>query len=327
MRRDASATWVWSPARRPWFRSSSWRRWTRQGATNVAGAALLLDRGETGHGGITVRLHLESDPEVVLGPATTADDGSYELENVPTGVYRVSFEFAGYVSVNMPGVAVLNEGVIGLLTARLAPQPMGDNDGDGILDDADPDDDNDGCPDIDDSFPTNPFECSDNDNDGVGDNEDIDDDNDGLFDFEEVSPGEDGFITDPLSADTDGDGTPDPEDPCPTVIGVQRILCAQTNTGTNTPDLQITGFTPASAGAGAALTINGSGFGPDMGFTAVRFGQTGPIVNAELIFEDMVIVEVPPNAIDGPLSVFSNGQVATSTSSFDFRTGARRSST
>ncbi|WP_164503574.1 pre-peptidase C-terminal domain-containing protein [Pleionea sediminis] len=57
-----------------------------------------------------------------------------------------------------------------------------DTDGDGIFDDADLDDDNDGIPDVDDAFPLDPDEYLDSDGDGIGNNEDYDDDNDGLND-------------------------------------------------------------------------------------------------------------------------------------------------
>ena len=65
------------------------------------------------------------------------------------------------------------------------------------------DDDNDGCPDSSDAFPLDPSECSDNDGDGLGDNADPDDDNDGILDTIDnclYTPNAD-------QLDTDGDGT------------------------------------------------------------------------------------------------------------------------
>jgi hypothetical protein len=53
---------------------------------------------------------------------------------------------------------------------------------DGIGNNRDPDDDNDGYPDNADLFPLDPAEWSDADNDGIGDNADPDDDNDLLPD-------------------------------------------------------------------------------------------------------------------------------------------------
>ena len=63
------------------------------------------------------------------------------------------------------------------------------------------------CNDLRDKFPLNAKECSDTDNDGIGNNADPDDDNDGLLDVRE---GE--IKTDPLNPDTDGDGLPNCND-------------------------------------------------------------------------------------------------------------------
>ncbi len=75
--------------------------------------------------------------------------------------------------------------------------PTCDLDGDGIENQNDPDDDNDGVADADDSNPYDPN--SDSDNDGIADN--VETGNDGNYD-----PGTD---TDPLDADTDDDLIPD----------------------------------------------------------------------------------------------------------------------
>ena len=75
-----------------------------------------------------------------------------------------------------------------------------DADNDGIGDNADSDDDNDGIRDIDDDFPNNPVEGTDTDGDGLGNVFDSDDDNDGYLDFEDQLP------LDPTEhIDTDGD--------------------------------------------------------------------------------------------------------------------------
>lgn len=63
-----------------------------------------------------------------------------------------------------------------------------DNDGDGIGDNADPDDDNDLRNDEDDAFPFDPAEWDDSDGDGIGNNADTDDDNDGVPDAEDRDP-------------------------------------------------------------------------------------------------------------------------------------------
>ena len=106
-----------------------------------------------------------------------------------------------------------------------------DFDGDGIPNDQDSDDDNDGVDDVDDAFPLNANEWSDADGDGIGDNADGDDDNDGWTDDIEISCGTDpndffstppdldgDGICDELDDDEDGDGYADsydqfPEDP------------------------------------------------------------------------------------------------------------------
>ena len=88
----------------------------------------------------------------------------------------------------------------------LSPLPSIDSDGDGVPDDED-------------AFPNDPNEQSDNDGDGIGDNADLDDDNDGLLDTEEDANGNgvvDAGETDPLLADTDGDGVDDGDDLFPT---------------------------------------------------------------------------------------------------------------
>ena len=61
-----------------------------------------------------------------------------------------------------------------------------------------------------DAFPNDPNETADFDGDGVGDNGDTDDDNDGLSDEEEAILG-----TDPLDADTDDDDVDDGDDAFP----------------------------------------------------------------------------------------------------------------
>ena len=96
-----------------------------------------------------------------------------------------------------------------------------DFDGDGVGNNADTDDDNDGHADKDDAFPFAVTEHSDNDGDGIGDNKDIDDDNDGVSDNADTFPFNaqehqdtdlDG-IGDNTDTDDDGDGIPDESDP------------------------------------------------------------------------------------------------------------------
>lgn len=72
------------------------------------------------------------------------------------------------------------------------------------------DSDNDGQLDGVDAFPCDSKEYRDSDGDGVGDNADPDDDNDGLSDDQEKAKG-----TDPFKFDTDGDGVGDGKDAFP----------------------------------------------------------------------------------------------------------------
>jgi gliding motility-associated-like protein len=76
-----------------------------------------------------------------------------------------------------------------------------DYDKDGISDELDADDDNDGVTDTEDVFPLDASEDTDTDSDGIGNNADEDDDKDGVTDTE------DAFSLDALEdTDTDGDG-------------------------------------------------------------------------------------------------------------------------
>jgi hypothetical protein len=79
-----------------------------------------------------------------------------------------------------------------------------DTDGDGIGNNADTDDDGDGVLDVNDDFPLNARETVDTDGDAIGNNADLDDDNDGLSDNDEATAG-----TNPLVVDTDGDDLSD----------------------------------------------------------------------------------------------------------------------
>jgi len=79
-----------------------------------------------------------------------------------------------------------------------------DFDKDGIGDAADDDDDNDGILDKNDAFPFDAAEANDTDGDGIGNNDDDDDDGDGISDDAEKIAG-----TDPLKKDTDDDGVDD----------------------------------------------------------------------------------------------------------------------
>ncbi|MCE9687911.1 thrombospondin type 3 repeat-containing protein, partial [Shewanella sp. AS16] len=105
-------------------------------------------------------------------------------------------------------------GVLGEQVCSASVTMQLDTDSDGIADDRDSDDDNDGKPDWADAFPTDATEWLDTDRDGIGNNSDTDDDNDGLSDADEITAG-----SDPLNPDSDDDGVLDGADPSPTVAG------------------------------------------------------------------------------------------------------------
>lgn len=156
-------------------------------------------------------------------------NGFYLFSGVPAGTgYTVSASKKNYTKKSQSNVSVTagqNTGVDLVLISGA------NYDGDSQMDSADSDDDNDtvldvnelngdtchfdpDCDDDDyedneDAFPTNPNEWVDTDNDSTGNNSDTDDDNDGILDSEEVIPGNDGYITDPLDQDTDNDSMPD----------------------------------------------------------------------------------------------------------------------
>ena len=84
------------------------------------------------------------------------------------------------------------------------PSEAPNNDGDGLPDDFDPDDDNDGARDTIDAFPFDPTETTDTDSDGIGNNADTDDDGDGVEDESDFYP----LISLDGRLDTDNDGRP-----------------------------------------------------------------------------------------------------------------------
>ncbi len=88
-----------------------------------------------------------------------------------------------------------------------------DYDNDGIGDNCDDDDDNDGVKDSEDEFPYDSSEWTDTDGDGTGNNADIDDDNDGQLDVHEIACGSDPLDENDSSLDTDGDLLPNCVDP------------------------------------------------------------------------------------------------------------------
>ncbi|MCA9550196.1 MAG: hypothetical protein KC933_09180, partial [Myxococcales bacterium] len=233
--------------------------------------------------------------------------------------------------VLLEGVAVLPEGVLGLVDIYLSAPTDGDFDGDGVPDSVDEDDDNDGCIDAFDAFDLDPAFCLDTDEDGIANEIDDDDDGDGLPDSEEVSEGADGWVTSPLVADTDDDGYRDALDVCPTVPddqtdsdgdGIGDACDDDELPPTGYPDPVIDRFSPTEAGVGTVLTIHGSFLDDPVNvppLIQLRFlGQTGgsgvlsgpPLA----VSPGQLQFEVPPGATTGLLQLFTHGRSTTSTS-------------
>ncbi|GLX82545.1 hypothetical protein [Thalassotalea eurytherma] len=98
-----------------------------------------------------------------------------------------------------------------------------DTDKDGMRDDVDMDDDNDGFTDENDDFPFDRDEWLDTDGDGIGNNSDDDDDNDGVYDWNDPLPldasetmdSDNDGIGDNADSDDDNDGISDENDAAP----------------------------------------------------------------------------------------------------------------
>ena len=121
------------------------------------------------------------------------------IGNIEPGQHSLAFRVDAY-STDQSSITLTNVGFSLLNTVEAV-----DIDNDGILNEIDPDDDNDGVQDLEDIFPNDPLEWSDLDFDGVGDNIDNDDDND------EFSDGIDNcvFISNPDQVDSNNDGVGD----------------------------------------------------------------------------------------------------------------------
>lgn len=139
---------------------------------------------------------------------------------------------------------------------------VGDADRDGKPDETDPDDDNDGVLDEEDTFPLDRKEQKDTDSDGAGDNKDSDDDNDGIPDETDCAPLDatlskdadsdrvcdknDAFPKDPTeSKDMDRDGRGDNKDPDADNDGIAKTK--DTNDLNLGPEIKLSGlpFFPA----------------------------------------------------------------------------------
>ena len=285
--------------------------------TQVAGRVELPDSAPAV--GVRVTFVNKQDPTIER-PATTDATGAYTATDVPVGPYTVQFALDDYLPILIDGVIVLPEAVIGLPTVRLRRGEVGDIDGDGVPDDVDPDRDNDGCLNGVDAFPDDRLQCGDTDGDGVDDLLDDDDDDDTLTDAEEVSPGTDGFVTDPLRQDSDQDGLIDPFDVCPTVPSADNdpSVCAPA-TGPVIGRPIISELRPLQGRVDDVLEIIGANFvtGP---FTQVRFNVDGAIVDvpAADVAQQRIAVTVPRGAQTGPIFLNNAGRSVTSSQTFTF---------
>lgn len=313
----------------------------RAGATStitVSNTARRADVSDPDAGHVGITLDFVREPATLSDEPTsiraiTTDDGTYRVE-LPVGIYTLNASEPNLIPITLTGIAVLEEGVLGLPSLTLSPRTAGDTDGDGLPDATDPDDDNDGCLDTVDAFPLIAAFCFDNDGDGIADEVDPDDDNDGLSDAEEVSPGEDGWVTSPIRADTDNDGVNDLEDLCPTVADDQTDAnqngvgdaCEDIDPITMSERPRITGFAPAEAGAGDILSIFGSNLHDADYPTLVQFGlpsMTGVPVAPFEAGPQLLRLNVPQTAQTGFIKVFANGLAVTSTQTFIYRPGPR----
>ena len=142
-----------------------------------------------------------------------------------------------------------------------------------------------------------------------------------MADPEETSPGIDGFITNPLSEDTDRDGLRDDIDLCPNVFGPDNSanLCIPIDPATLVGELEITEVRPLTGKVGDLVQIFGNNF-VARPLTAVQFGAAGTLVeiNTASITPNLISVRVPRGAQDDRITLFNAGRSTTSTPSFTF---------
>jgi hypothetical protein len=143
-----------------------------------SGLYTLLERWEA-----DLEVHTADSHQALATPvAIRVIDSSIMFITAVDGVPQ--FELLPFVPIDSDGDGYLD-------TVDLFPADgtdWADVDGDGIGDNADPDDDNDGVADVDDAFPLDPAESLDTDGDGIGNNADTDDDNDTVLDDDDYYP-------------------------------------------------------------------------------------------------------------------------------------------
>ncbi|MBI4821905.1 MAG: carboxypeptidase regulatory-like domain-containing protein [Deltaproteobacteria bacterium] len=283
-------------------------------SVTITGRASLEDSDELS--AISVELAPDTNPTAKSTAATNAG-GEYSLE-LPVGIFRATFRKEGYRAVNLEGVAVLEEVVIGLSDVRLPKVVAGDADGDGSADAGDSDRDGDGCDNDADAFPDDPSGCSDTDGDSIPNEVDDDDDGDSLPDWEETSRGRDGFVTDSLLEDSDGDSFRDDGDFCPLFAAAENTDSDGDGRGDACDDEpRITGFFPERIGIGSDLTVLGSGFIEDRPeLNVIQFGS-GVAVAAKRAGFGRLTVTVPAGAVSGFVTIFTGRGVSTSTAALE----------
>jgi len=184
------------------------------GSASITGTVRAADNPSASGIALTLR---EASTGTQIAATEAAVDGSFAFTGVARGLYLLEAALSGYPPARVSPLVVDAEGVK-VPEISLVRGGVDDLDGDGVVDAEDLDRDGDGVPNSSDAFPENPAESSDLDGDGLGDQSDPDPDGDSLSTAEELVAGSDGWTTDPLRADTDGDGVLDGVDLCPTVI-------------------------------------------------------------------------------------------------------------
>ena len=191
----------------------------------IGGDDFLMTPGPDGHRA-TIRLSRDRDYPLFVAVRRRADDLllASTRQSITTSAAEVALaipeqEFQTDFDHD-------SDGFSNIVEIERGSDPIGvseDFDRDGIANDSDSDDDNDGVADADDAFPLDSSETLDSDRDGIGDNEDRDDDNDLILDVDDKFPLDpeesldldlDG-IGNNADTDDDGDGVIDVEDPQP----------------------------------------------------------------------------------------------------------------
>lgn len=194
--------------------------------------------GNTRSGTAVVTVRDQVGPTVVTRPVTVQLNAAGTASITPAQINNGSTDACGIasVTVNPSTFTCANIGTntvtltvtdvngnvstgTATVTVTVDFTTIGDNDLDGLPDNCDPDDDNDGVLDTNDNCPRQAnSNQADNDNDGLGDACDNDDDNDGILDGYDNCP----FIFNPGQEDIDKDGV---GDVCDTVeINVSQAI-------------------------------------------------------------------------------------------------------